>query len=251
MGLLLLLLGVVGLTLGLAGIVGCWAVRPSLTQKASRGCERAERLLAVAAESVNQIKASFEKARRNLAAVRAEATAPPSPQKTPAARRGALRLLAHDLTPQLERVRQTAGNVAESAVVLNTLLEGLNNLPFDHFAGIDTGQVNDVSEQVTTLTSAALRLEAMLGELPGEQANLEEVGVHAIRMDDRLSEAATRVGGLAERFAEAQARVADVHSNLQRWITLAAVALTALLFWVSLGQLSLLVHGWSWCRSRV
>jgi hypothetical protein len=247
-GALLLLLGALGLALSLAGMVGCWLVRPPLTQKASQVCERSEKLLGITAESAGKIKATLEKARANLAHVRKESAAPPPPDKLPAMLRATLRRKARDLSPQIEQARQIAGNVVDFAAVLSPLLEGLNDLPFGPVGELDPEQVNDISKRVTALGGAAQKLDAMLGELPGQQASLDEVSEHAARMDEQLSEAAARVGALADRAARARARVAEVHSQLPDWITGAAVVLTVVLFWIALGQLSLLVHGWSWCR---
>jgi hypothetical protein len=248
-GALLLLLGLVGLALSLTGLVGCWLVRGSVIQRTSRACESADRFLGVTAESLDQVKTSLGTARTKLDAVRAAcATPPPAEQKEPRARRAALRAMTGDFAPQIEKARQAATGVAEGAVVVNALLEGLEDVPLAHVAGLETDRFNDVSQRLSALAASAKEFDARIGELPGEQGAFDEMGERATYMDRLLSEAATKVGELAERVAEVRARVAEVNANLQRWITGAAVALSVVLLWIGLGQWSLLVHGWSWLR---
>jgi chromosome segregation ATPase len=244
-GVLLILLGAAGLVLMLVGAVGSLRAGQYSIAVTSRTCECAERLLAVTVERTSQIKARLEKARANLAILRAQSS---NLDKTLVTQRETLGRRAHDLFPQLESIRQIAASVPDSAVVLNTLLEGVRALPLAPRVELDPDQINDIADRLTDLTAEAQKLDGVLGELGGQEASLAEVEKRARRMDELLSEVSTRVGELANRLAAAQVRVAEIHSSLHRWITTAAVALIALFLWLGLGQLSLLVQGWSWCR---
>jgi len=247
-GALLILLGAAGLALMLLGAAGCLLARQYSILVASRTCERVERLLAVSAGSTGQIKACLEKACANLTTVRAKFSNLDLSDKTLMVRREKIGRLVNELSPQLEKARQLAASVADSAVVLTTLIEGLNAVLLAPRVGLDIDQVNDLSDRLIDLMAEAQKFGGMLGEAPGQQISLNEVEKRAARLDERLAEATTRVGQLANRVAEAQLRVAEVQSSLHRWITAGVLVLIVVLLWLGLGQLCLLVQGWSWCK---
>jgi hypothetical protein len=250
-GALFILLGVAGLILMVFGAAGCLLARQYSVRVASRTCESAQRLLAITAESTTQIKATLEKARANLAEVRAESSTQRQSEKTPRTGNEKLARLAHDLSPQLDKARQITAIAAKGAVVLTTLIEGLNLIPLAPKQGLDADQFNDISDRVTDLIIEAKKLDMMLRELSGRQAGLEEVEKRTARMSERLAEAETKVGQLSNRVAEAQVRVGEVQSSLYRWITMGVAMLMAVLIWLGLGQWCLVVQGLSWCKGSV
>ena len=242
---LLILLGAAGFLLCVAGIAGCWIFRPSLSRRASQACERAEKALGVTADSLRQVAAALERARTDLDAIQA-ATGPADPRQPEgqAPRRTLARKLAGELTPRLDSARRGLNAVVETSVVLNSLLEGLDEIPLVHMTAVDSEQLRDVEGRLAALSASAQELQARLGPAgPGD-----ETGEFGARMREALSRANTGVGGLIDRAGEAQARVAELRRRLPGWLTAAAVAATVLLFWGALGQLSLFVHGCSLYR---
>lgn len=244
-GMLLVLLGGLGVILSVAGVVGCWVVRQSLTRTASRVCERSERLLAVTADSLRQVQAGLDEARGDLDALHdgAKVPAPREPEMR-RSRQLLLKKLASQFSSRLDGAQRTATAVAETVVVLNALLEQLDEVPLAQTGRLDLDTVRDTSDRLTNLAASARRLNLLLDELPGGEGGAE-AAQQASRMKEALSQAATRVEELTDRVDEARARVADLRSRLPVRLTAAAVLLTVLFVWAGVGQLSLLARGWS------
>src|SRR5262249_47962526 len=116
-----------------AGIVGVWSVREEVTERTTHAFQVADRALDVTARATNRVHESLQNARDNLRAIRVE-----EPEEGGGRRVSpeialpqmlARRMLAQQIAPHIEEVRQTVNTVTEVSVVLNSLLEGVNELP--------------------------------------------------------------------------------------------------------------------------
>jgi hypothetical protein len=241
---LLFLLGGAGVVLCGAGIAACWAYLPSLGQRGATVCERVERLLGVTADSLDQVKVSLKKAGADLNAIKETEKAPP--QAEPAKqrlRRTASRKVADQLSPNLGDVQQKLATLTDVAVVANSLLEGLDQVPLARMIPLQPDQFQDAGQQLSNLTQSAQRLQTLLG--PEGGGGVEE---QTSKMQDALGRVEAKVDGLLDRVTQARERTAEARRELMHWLPFAEVAATVLLIWIGLGQLSLLVHGWSLFR---
>jgi hypothetical protein len=243
---LLLLIGVAGIALVAAGIVACWTKLPPLGQRASTVCERAERILGVTAESLSQVKVSLDKARADLGTIKeAEKALPQAEPAKQRLRRTASRKVAEQLSPDLGDVRQKLATLTDVAMVANSLLEGLDQVPLAHMLPLEPDQFQDAERHLSNVTRSAQRLQTMLGPLPDGGGGVE---AQTSEMQDALGRVGAKVDGLLDRVEQARDRVGGLRSDLLRWLPFAEVGATILLIWIGLGQLSLLVHGWSLYR---
>jgi hypothetical protein len=241
-----MLLGVIGVLVSGAGIVGCWSVLSSLSQRTSDALGRVETILDATSDSFEQVRASLEKADRELEAVReAErvpaATTPRSPQPG----RAASRRLASKLTSSLGDAQHRLDVAVEAAVVVDSLLDGLDEVPLVRMSKLDTEQLQEVSARVASLTRNAQRLQAKLDTSSGSN----EVDEETSQMRQILSRLTPGLQRVADRIDEAKGRVADLRSRIARWLLATQFGLTVVLLWIGMGQGCLLAQGWSWCRS--
>jgi hypothetical protein len=231
---LFVILGVVGLLACLAGIAACWYFRPGVTGKATHACERTEVVLEVTNKSLKRVEASLAQARTDLATVPKE---PPAPQLSPL-KKAALRQVTNGFVPQLENAGQTLNTVADAAVVLNSLLEGMGQIPLVHMTPLDMDQVQGAAGKVKELGETARTLNTLLDEMSGNDADQTTA-----RIEDGLAQAISRIGELTKRLTDARDQIQEIHANLGRWLTTAAIVLTVLLAWIALGQLCLVLQG--------
>jgi hypothetical protein len=246
---LLLLVGGAGVALSAAAIAACWAVLPSLSHRASEVSERAERLLSVTADSLERVQASLRKASADLGAIKEAEKAPPhtDPAKQ-LLRRTTSRKLAEQLSPDLGETREKLTVLADVAVVANSLLEGFDEGPLAHKVPLQPEQFQDAERHLTNLTRSAQKLQALLG--PQSESG-RGIDGHASEMQDTLARVGAKVDDLSDHVAQARDRTAGLRRKLLHWAPLAQVAATVLFSWIGVGQLSLLVYGWSLYRKPV
>lgn len=243
-GALAMLLGVMGVLVCGAAIVGCWSVLSSLSQRTSDALGRVETILDATSESFEQVRGSLQKADQELEAVR-EAERAPTP-RSPQLGRAASRRLASKLTSSLGDAQRRLGVAVEAAVVVDSLLDGLDEVPLVRMTKLDTQQLQEVSGRVSALTSNAQRLQAML-ETPSGSDKVDE---ETSRMRPILSRVTPGLQGVADRIDEARGRVAELRSRIAGWLRVTQVGLTLILLWIGVGQGCLLAQGWSWYRSN-
>jgi hypothetical protein len=221
-------------------------VLSSLSQRTSDALGRVETILDATSESFEQVRASLQKADRELEAVR-EAERPPTATtpRSPQLGRAASRKLASKLTSSLGDAQHRLGIAVEAAVVVDSLLGGLDEVPLVRMSKLDTEQLQEVSARVSSLTHNAQRLQAMLET----SSDTKEVDEETSRMRQILSRVTSGLQRVADRIDEARGRVAEVRSHIARWLLATQVGLTVILLWIGMGQGCLLAQGWSWCRS--
>jgi hypothetical protein len=229
--------------LSLAGAVGVWVVKGPVAEKATRTFGKAESALNLAAEGLGQARASLDRAAEGLGQAREEQRARAGePRRGP----NLSRMIARSVSPEIAEAGGKLHAVAEAAVVVNTILDDVGNVPFLSTAGLDLDQLKQVNEQLARVGPAAWDLSRRLGEsgnAPGPAAADELSQVER-------SVAAVR-GLLAEqepRVAAARGRTETVKATVFRWLTPVAVLVTALCVWVAFSQISLLAHAWQWWK---
>jgi hypothetical protein len=246
LGILAMLLGVLGILVSGAGIVGCWWFLASLSQRTSQALQRVEAILDVTSDSFDQVRVSLQKADKELDAVREAERTPTGPNpRSPQLGKAASRRLANKLTSSLGDTQHSVRVAVEAAVVVNSLLDGLDEVPLVRLSKLDTQQLQEVSDRVSSLTSRAQRLEILL-ETSSKSGEVDE---ETSRMRQLLSQVTAALQKLADRIDLVKGRIADLRARIGGWLLATQVGLTVILLWIGIGQWSLLAHGWSWCRN--
>jgi hypothetical protein len=244
-GLLFLLLGVVGLAFCLAGVVGLWRVRPVLTERGNDLGKRADLLLDKALASLSEGKKLLKKAGENLDELHKTAQKPPQEGAEPnSVQKMLIKQFATKYSPEIGDADRTVNVALNTAVVLNTMLDGLDDIPAAHLSRLDKEKLKNVSANLEKIIGSGEKLRARLQDLPGDPKTALDEETQG--MKDALDEVSEQVTDFEQRVKKARDVVTEVRTELPGWITTAAVALTALLVWIGLGQLFLAVRGGVW-----
>jgi hypothetical protein len=243
---LVLLLGAVGLLLSLAGGVGVWVVKEPVTDCTTRVFGRIETALALANGGLGQAEVSLARAAERLDGAREEQRRlAQEPPQGGAARRLLVRTIEQRIAPEVGDAQQTLHTVAEAAVVVNSVLEDLGNLPVLSTSGLDADRLTEINSRLGNVGPAAWELSRLVRE-PGPDSDA------ATAQFSRIEQALTALRGLIADYksqvAQARERTEALKSQTLARITPAAAIISFVCFWVALSQVSLLAHAWSWWR---
>jgi len=239
----ILLLGIAGLLLSIAGGVGVWIIKGPVTERMTHVFDRLDVALKAADEALGQVKTSLTNAAKRLEEVKVEQQKlAEQPQKDSALGRLLARKL-QKIAPDIGGARDKLQTIGEAAVVVNSVLEDLGNIPFFSTAGLDEGRLKEIHSLLSDVTPAAWELSRLLGE------SAPEADASVSRIERKL---ATMQGWIAEyepQLKQARRRTEDLKSRALDGIPLATVIISLACLWIALGQLSLLCHGLSWWKS--
>jgi hypothetical protein len=242
---LTLLLSAAGLLLSLAAGVGVWLVKGPVTAKATWAFERIDAALGVADQSLEQVKTSLARAAQRLDTVREEQRQLAQGARSNPLRRRLVRTVQQSVVPEVGNAHEKLHAVAESAVVVNALLEDVGNLPFSSVAGLDLGRLTEINGRLATLGPAAWELSRLLGE-PDVASG--DAGAQLSRVDQAVKTMLELIAEYEPQLAQVRQRTEALRSRTLFWITPAAVLVSLVCFWVALSQVSLLSHAWSWWK---
>ena len=243
LGILAFLLGTAALLLGLALGVGVWVVKEPVTARATHISERVDAGLDLAEQKLEHAQTSLTRAAKNLEDVKEERRQlPKESQPWDFARRSVARTVQRSLAPELSDAHNHLHEVAEAAIVVNSVLEDVGNLPFLSETGLDMDRLAEINSRIARVAPAAWKLSRLLGEADPEA-------------DDQMSQVEQLLTRLRELVADYQNQVKEVRqrttalkAKVFAWITPAAVLVSSVGFWIALSQLCILSRAWSWIR---
>jgi hypothetical protein len=244
---LVLLLGAAGLLLSLAGGVGVWIVKEPATAKATRIFGRIEAALDVADQGLDHVKSSLARAVERLDSAREEQRKLAQESRTPdVARRFLARTVQQRIAPGIGDAHEKLHTVAEAAVVVNSVLEDVGNIPFLSIPGLDTDRLAEINSNLSRVESSTWELLRLLGE-SGSEAGMDA----ANRLSQVERTLKTMQGLIAEyepQLTQVRQRTETLKSWTLPWITPATILISAVCFWIALSQVSLMAHALSWWR---
>jgi hypothetical protein len=183
---LALLLGAAGLLLSLAVGVGVWVAKEPVTARAKHLSERVDAGLDLAEQKLDRARTSLASAAERLENVQEERRQL-SRESRPGdfARMAVARTVQRTLAPELNHAQKDLHAVAEAAVVVNSVLEDVANVPFLSETGLDMDTLAEINGRVASVGPAAWELSRLLGEadpgrrpdVPGRTAPDQAAGV--------------------------------------------------------------------------
>jgi hypothetical protein len=243
LGVIALVLGAVGLLLSVVAGVGVWVVKEPLTARAMHISERVDAGLDLVEQKLDHAQTSLANAADRLEKVKEERRQfPRESQRWDFAHRAAARTVQRTLAPDLGDAHKDLHEVAEGAVVVNSVLEDLGNLPFLSETGLDMDRLAEMNSRIANVAPAAWELSRLLGEAdPEADAQMSQVEQFVTRLRELVADYHGQVTQVRQRTTALQARVFA-------WITPAAILVSAVSFWIALSQLCILSRAWSWIR---
>jgi hypothetical protein len=248
---LVLLIATAGLLLSLGAGVGIWIVKGPVTDRATHVFERINAALDVADQGLDQVKASLARAAERLDNVKEEqAKLAQEPRRGNVARRLLARTVQQRVAPELGVAHETLHTVAHAAVVVNSVLEDVGNLPLLSVAGLDLGDLTGINSSLSQVESSAWELGRLLGEPPPD-TDADPANPQLSRVEQTLNTLRGLIAAYEPQLAQVRQRAEQLQSATLRWFTPAAVLVSLVCFWIALSQISLLCHAWSWWRSSI
>jgi chromosome segregation ATPase len=243
LGILALLLGAAGVLLSLAVGVGVWVVKEPVTARAQHISERVDAALDLAEQKLEHAQRSLTRAAERLENVKEERKQlPKESQRWDFARRAAARTVQRTLAPELSDAHKNLHEVAEAAVVVNSVLEDVGDLPFLSETGLDMDRLAEINSHIARVAPAAWELSRLLGEAdPEADAQMSQVEQLLTRLRELVADYQNQVKQVRQRTTALKAKVFA-------WITPAAILVSSVSFWIALSQLCILSRAWSWTR---
>jgi hypothetical protein len=243
LGILALLLGATGLLLSLAVGVGVWVVKEPVTARATHISERVGAGLDLAEQKLEHAQTSLANAAKRLEKVKEERRQlPKESQRWDLARRAVARTVQRSFAPELSDAHEDLHEVAEAAVVVNSVLEDLGNLPFLSETGLDMDRLEEINSRIARVAPAAWELSRLLGEAdPEADAQMSQVEQLLTRLRELVADYQNQVKQVRQRTTALKAKAFA-------WITPAAIIVSSVSFWIALSQVCILSRAWSWIR---
>jgi hypothetical protein len=243
-------MAITGIILGAVGIGYSWVLNEPVTNTLVKVADSAYQVLTVADEGITRITGNLNNARSAVntidGAVRATGE---TIVETDLAFEILDRTVGDTLFPEIVAARETAQALAETIVAVNTAVVSANELPFINLPTL-TDELSAVAE---LLTGTRERVQEVRAEL--QLIKETEVG-RAVTFITSITEPILEdIDSAQGNLDEAQTRVRQnmiqinaTRARLPGLIDLASVAITVVLVWLIIAQLSLLIQCWRYLQ---
>jgi len=237
--------GVTGLLLCIAGVIGCWYGYVEAKQRIDHAFGRAEVALPDLEKSLKGVRDKLQETRGELSSIQkrqAEQASPAAEERNLQMR--LTRQAVAKSSPQIGEARGKLIMATEAALVLNGFLDALGNVPLGEPIGISVDQLHNASGQLSDMIDQSEKLSALMAQLaPGATPSVAEQSAQITQLLDQVLAILDRV---LNDMENAGSQLGAWHARVNNWLLWLVLAITAILIWIGLGQLSLLTHGFSW-----
>jgi hypothetical protein len=235
----------------LAGSVGVWVVKGPLIERTTKIGDRVDRALGLAERGLGEADASLQKATESVNAIKGHHAKLGGDKEQ---NRFLMRLIAmridDGLAPQVQDTRQRLLAVTEAAVAINSVLGDLNELPSGSISGPDADRLKQISGLLMQLAASAQELNGMLTNPKPEGVSADAVGSRVVNIDQLLQTIRARVADYLLQVTDFKQQVDTLRSRILRAIDLGTPIASLVFLWIAVSQISLLVHAWSWLKTR-
>lgn len=235
LGAAVLLLSVVVFVGCVSGVAGAWVLRQKVSAKADDLAGRLEPGLRRASDAAEGV-------RRSVKTVHADVDLVVRSPEALEAGGDKNRLVVAYFRTVVQRLK--AFSVAETTAA--SLLRGFQGLPLGE-GGIDPETLDRAARKAEQLSASLEKLQATLGEGDYEVPETD-VASAARELDQDLRGCDETIDEWQADLGAVRAALPRLQARVRAWLTLAAVAVTAVGAWVAVSQISLFAQGWKWCR---
>jgi hypothetical protein len=223
-----------------------WIIKEPARAKATRVYERIEAALEVAEQNLDQVKVGLARARTRLDEAREEQRNLAQERSNNALRQKLIRMVQRGIAPELGNANEKLHTIAEAAVVVNSILEDLGNIPILSVAGLDLDSLTEVNAQIARAGPAAWELNRLLGE-PEPDA---DAAVQESRIERALQSMKGLIADFEPQLTDVRRRTEELKSKTLPWITPGTILISGMCLWIALSQVSFMFHAFSWWKRR-
>jgi uncharacterized protein YukE len=244
---LVMVVSILVLVLGLAGVAGTWIVRARLATDLVGIVTAAETRAANLQQGLSQLDTALTQAHDEVAAVEQEVQAfgtdldHNKPLLTTISDK-----LGLDLVPLVDKAREIMATIRETAAAVNSIVETVNALPFISKPIPELEALNELSQKVEAFEADVQNLRTTLDQRRSEiiGGSVSLVTTPASQIRGTLDEMQATVSGYGQKIDTVQAGLSRFRSAIGGWLTWTAVILTLMLLWLAFSQGALLILGW-------
>lgn len=256
-GVLLVIIAVLSLVFGLVITYGVWSWRKPVAEAALAGLQLADSTLSTTDEALAAVDDALLDAASSVAA--AQDTFQSLSQTmyaTGPLLEGLGGFLGEGLPDTLRSTQSTVNAAAESARIVDTVLEVVAAIPFINFSYAPQTPLSEtlgnVADTLRTLPDGLETLGADLagtaGTLPDLAKSLEEFGASIGTVDESLASAQGIIASYQALIDDYQAMIVTLERLLPVLVSVVPAALTFIIFWLAVVQIAAVVIGWRWAR---
>ena len=247
-GAMVLLLSTVGIICCVAGIIGIWRFCPYVSERVEKVSAGLDVGLQRASAAIQNVQRAVGKARAEVAHVSKEsADLAGGGEKSRRASRTIQTLLQQKVGPNFNDLGGRLATLSDATVALSALLQSVQDLPSSRMSRLQPDQLERWTDQTRQLSATLQRLEVMVGE-GDKETSAREVAAATSEVDLVLQKCQATVDDWQSSLDAVREDFPRVKEEVLGWLWPAAVAMTLLVGWVAVGQLSLFAHAVRWCR---
>jgi chromosome segregation ATPase len=248
-----MVISVLVLVLGLAGIAGTWTVRSRLDDGLGRIMTTAGAEAAGAQQELDRLDAALTQASTQIAAVEQEAqTLGTDLDQNKPLLTALTDKLGVDLAPLAARAREMMDTIRETVAAVNSIVETINALPFVSKPIPELEKLNTLADEIDTFEAEVQNLRLTIEQRRSEiiAGGVSIVTTPAARIRGGLDRAQATVSGYSQRLGTLRENLSALGSVIGKWLTWLAVILTLILLWLAVSQAALFVLGWRALRGQ-
>ena len=233
--------------LGLAGVIGVWAVNTPVTETIlailtpiDNTLQRLETVTGEAGAALAEVSTSLEDADQRVQDLGAGLA------ETNLVVEALNRILDADVEQKVSQARQGVRSIYDTVVAVEETIAAINAIPFLNVEVPGSTEINDIRTgmEEMAVSAAELREESQQRREDRAENFVEAISAPINRLNDRVDEMQTRITGTEERLGLAVERVDDLQDRVPRWIDIASIIATLLLAWLMFSQGAVIVLCW-------
>lgn len=247
----LVIISILGILACAAGIVGGWVINNRLTDSLMNLLDGIQTLTTSLEDSLSKAGSSLTTANSAISTLRDLGTqlGESASENTPILDRIA-QVIQEQLSPTLDRIRETFSTVQERIKAINSAIEALNVLPGVNLPTLSP-QLDEVNQLVQNVVDAIDELKSNIADfkagvvqnvLTALSAKIEPIATLLANLEELVNTSLERIDNL-------QAGVANLQAKLPMAIDLLTVGSTIILAWLILAQISLLLAARTYLKS--
>jgi len=235
------------LVLGLTGLAGTWVVRTQLgtglesivttaetrAETVQRGLDRLDGTLAQAASEIAAVEQEVQRLGADLEQNKPLLTAISDK-------------LGLELSPLVTKAGEIVTTIRETVAAVNSIVEGVNALPFVTSPVAEAEALNKLSQDLDTLVAEVQDLRTAVDRRQSEvvQGAVALITTPVSQIGSTLGTMQAGIAGYSREIDRLQEGLSSLNSAIGRWLAWGAVILTLFLLWLCISQAGLLVLGW-------
>ena len=256
-GVLLVIVAVVSLIFSLVVTYGMWSLRRPVAEAALAGLQLAGSTLQTTNDALATVEDALLNAETSVAAAQDTFQSLSQTISASGPLLGSLAdFLGEGLPNTLRSTQSTVAAAAESARIVDTVLETLAAIPFINFTFAPQTPLSEtlgnVAGSLRTLPDGLEGLGADLadtgGTLPGLARSLDEFGASISEVDESLSRAQEIIASYQSLIDRYQGLIRSLERLVPTLTSVVPALLTFVIFWLAVVQIAALGIGWRWAR---